>query len=118
VGWRQSGLAEQEGDFLSDALLGLILCLMGIYLCWLDFRQLDPPNGGDVGDPLRAGGGDLGALPVWDVPLSMFSVVGLIGMSGIIINDSIVLVTHIDEYAQTARCTARSSTGRRTVCGR
>ena len=35
-----------------------------------------------------------------DVPLSMFSIVGLIGMSGIIINDSIVLVTTIDEYAE------------------
>jgi len=38
---------------------------------------------------------------VWDVPLSMFTVVGLIGMTGIIINDSIVLVTTIDEYAKT-----------------
>jgi len=36
---------------------------------------------------------------VWDVPLSMFTVVGLLGMTGIIINDSIVLVTTIDEYA-------------------
>jgi hypothetical protein len=30
----------------------------------------------------------------------MFTVVGLIGMTGIIINDSIVLVTTIDEYAE------------------
>ena len=30
----------------------------------------------------------------------MFSVVGLLGMTGIIINDSIVLVTTIDEYAK------------------
>ena len=30
----------------------------------------------------------------------MFSIVGLIGMVGIIINDSIVLVTTIDEYAR------------------
>jgi multidrug efflux pump subunit AcrB len=37
---------------------------------------------------------------VWDVPLSMFTVVGLLGMTGIIINDSIVLVTTIDEYAK------------------
>jgi hypothetical protein len=37
---------------------------------------------------------------VWDVPLSMFSIVGLIGMSGIIINDSIVLVSTIDEYSK------------------
>jgi MFS family permease len=37
---------------------------------------------------------------VWGIPLSMFTVVGLIGMVGIIINDSIVLVTTVDEYAQ------------------
>jgi predicted RND superfamily exporter protein len=37
----------------------------------------------------------------WDIPLSMFTVVGLLGMTGIIINDSIVLVTTIDEYAET-----------------
>ena len=37
---------------------------------------------------------------IWDVPLCMFSIVGLIGMVGIIINDSIVLVTTIDEYAR------------------
>jgi len=36
----------------------------------------------------------------WEVPLSLFSVVGIIGMIGIIINDSIVLVTTIDDYAQ------------------
>jgi predicted RND superfamily exporter protein len=34
------------------------------------------------------------------MPLSMFTVVGLIGMSGIIINDSIVLVTTVDEYSR------------------
>jgi predicted RND superfamily exporter protein len=32
--------------------------------------------------------------------MSLFSVVGIIGMSGIIVNDSIVLVSTIDEYAQ------------------
>jgi multidrug efflux pump subunit AcrB len=34
---------------------------------------------------------------VWGMPLSMFSIVGLIGMSGIIINDSIVLISTIDQ---------------------
>jgi len=37
---------------------------------------------------------------VWGIPMSMFTVIGLIGMVGIVINDSIVLVTTIDEYAQ------------------
>ncbi len=36
----------------------------------------------------------------WDVPLSMFTVVGMIGMTGIIINDSIVLISTVDEYAR------------------
>jgi len=38
---------------------------------------------------------------MWDVPMSMFTVVGLLGMTGIIINDSIVLITSIDEQAKT-----------------
>ena len=33
-----------------------------------------------------------------NVPISMFSMVGFIGMSGIIINDSIVLITTIDLF--------------------
>ncbi|HKK35893.1 MAG TPA: efflux RND transporter permease subunit, partial [Paracoccaceae bacterium] len=38
---------------------------------------------------------------VWTgLPLSMFSVVGLIGMTGIIVNDSIVLVAAADEAAR------------------
>ena len=40
---------------------------------------------------------------LWEVPLSMFTVVGLLGMTGIIINDSIVLVTTIDNYARGSR---------------
>ncbi len=36
----------------------------------------------------------------WGVPLSMFSVIGLIGMTGIIINDSIILISTIDEYSK------------------
>ena len=36
----------------------------------------------------------------WGIPLSMFTVVGLIGMTGILINDSIVLVSTVDEYAE------------------
>ncbi|MEO0704034.1 MAG: efflux RND transporter permease subunit, partial [Pseudomonadota bacterium] len=44
-------------------------------------------------------GGTIYGHNAWDVPLSMFTVVGLLGMTGIIINDSIVLVTTIDEYA-------------------
>ena len=95
-----SGLAEQERDFLSDALTGLILCLAGIYLtlAWV-FSSWSRPFVVMAIIPF----GLVGAIwghHLWDVPLSMFSIVGLIGMVGIIINDSIVLVTTVDDYAK------------------
>ena len=94
------GLAEQESDFLSDALLGLILCLTGIYLVlsWI-FASWTRPAVIMAIIPFGLIGTIYGHAQ-WDVPLSMFTVVGLIGMVGIIINDSIVLITTVDEYEQ------------------
>ncbi|MFN3646315.1 MAG: efflux RND transporter permease subunit [Gemmobacter sp.] len=101
VGWRLTGLAEQEGNFLSDAALGLMLCLTGIYLClaWI-FASWSRPLVVMSVIPFGLVGAIWGHY-LWDVPLSMFSVVGLIGMAGIIINDSIVLVSAVDEHART-----------------
>ena len=95
-----SGLAEDERNFLSDATNGLILCLTGIYLtlAWV-FASWSRPLVVMAIIPFGLVGTIWGHY-LWDVPLSMFSVVGLIGMVGIIINDSIVLVTTVDEYAE------------------
>ncbi len=100
VSWRLSGLAEQEGEFLNDARTGFILCLLGIYLtlAWI-FASWTRPVVVMAIIPFGLVGAFYGHA-LWDVPLSMFSVVGLIGMTGIIINDSIVLVTTVDEYAE------------------
>ena len=97
---RLSGLAEQERDFLGDALTGFVLCLVGIYLvlAWI-FASWTRPMVVMAIIPFGLVGAIYGHM-VWDVPLSMFTVVGLIGMTGIIINDSIVLVTTIDDYAE------------------
>ncbi|WP_150523938.1 efflux RND transporter permease subunit [Roseibium sediminis] len=95
------GLAEQEQSFLSEASIGFALCLAGIYLtlCWI-FASWTRPLVIMIIIPFGAIG------MIWghhlhNIPLSMFSVVGFIGMAGIIINDSIVLVTSIDEYSET-----------------
>ncbi|WP_323784805.1 efflux RND transporter permease subunit [Thalassovita sp.] len=100
VEWRLSGLSEQEDSFLQDAQTGLILCLTGIYLvlAWV-FASWTRPLVVMAIIPFGLVGAIWGHY-LWDVPLSMFSVVGLLGMTGIIINDSIVLVTTIDEYAE------------------
>ncbi|MGC1504607.1 MAG: efflux RND transporter permease subunit [Sulfitobacter sp.] len=101
VEYRLAGLSEQENDFLSDAMTGLTLCLTGIYLvlAWV-FGSWTRPAVVMVIIPFGLVGTIYGHA-LWDVPLSMFTVVGLLGMTGIIINDSIVLVTTIDEYAET-----------------
>jgi len=100
VDTRLSGLSEQEDRFLSEAMLGLILCLIGIYLTlsWI-FSSWTRPMVVMAIIPFGLIGTIYGHH-AWGVPLSMFTVVGLIGMTGIIINDSIVLVTTVDEYAQ------------------
>ena len=100
VEWQLSGLAEQEGEFLDDARTGLILTLLGIYLvlAWV-FASWTRPVVVMAIIPFGLVGTIYGHVQ-WDVPLSMFTVVGLLGMTGIIINDSIVLVTTIDEHAR------------------
>ena len=100
VAFRLAGLAEQEGEFMADARFGLIAALTGIFLvlAWI-FSSWTRPLVVMAVIPF----GLIGAIwghALWDVPLSMFSIVGLIGMSGIIINDSIVLVTTVDDYAK------------------
>ena len=100
VDYRLAGLSEQEDAFLNDAMTGLILCLTGIYLvlAWV-FASWTRPIVVMAIIPFGLIGTIYGHN-VWDVPLSMFTVVGLLGMTGIIINDSIVLVTTIDQYAE------------------
>lgn len=96
-----SGLSEQENEFLNDARLGLIFCLSGIFLtlAWI-FQSWTRPLVVMAIIPFGLIGTIYGHGQ-WDIPLSMFTVVGILGMTGIIINDSIVLVTTIDEYAET-----------------
>jgi len=95
---RMSGLAQQEQEFLSDALLGLIACLLIIYatLTWI-FSSWFRPLVVMAVIPFGLIGVIYGHAS-WGMALSMFSVVGMLGMAGIIINDSIVLVTTVDQY--------------------
>lgn len=95
-----SGQAEDEREFLSGAAIGTVLCLLGIYLtlAWIFAHWTRPLVVMSV-IPFGLVGAIFGHW-VWGMPLSLFSVVGLIGMAGIIINDSIVLVSTIDQYAE------------------
>ncbi len=101
VDFRLAGLSEQENRFLNDARTGLILVLTGIYLVltWV-FSSWTRPVVIMAIIPFGLVGTIFGHY-VESVPMSMFTIVGLLGMTGIIINDSIVLITTIDEHAKT-----------------
>lgn len=100
VDYEIAGLAEDENRFLSDAASGMLLCLAGIYvaLAWV-FGSWSRPVIVMAIIPFGLVGTIYGHA-AWEIPLSMFTVVGLLGMTGIIINDSIVLITTIDDYAE------------------
>ncbi|MBM9593338.1 efflux RND transporter permease subunit [Roseitranquillus sediminis] len=100
ISTRLAGLAEQESEFLSEAAVGLIMCLAGIYIVLtFIFASWSRPLVVMAIIPFGLVGAIWGHY-LWQVPMNIFSVVGLIGMVGIIINDSIVLVTTIDEYGR------------------
>jgi multidrug efflux pump subunit AcrB len=92
------GLAEQESEFITESAKGFGLCLVGIYLtlCWI-FASWTRPIVIMLIIPFGLVGLIWGHY-LHNVPISMFSMVGFIGMSGIIINDSIVLITTIDQF--------------------
>jgi multidrug efflux pump subunit AcrB len=100
LGFRLSGQAEDEREFLDGAAVALVLCLLGIYLtlAWIFAHWTRPVVVMSV-IPFGLIGAIFGHW-VWDMPLSLFSIVGLIGMAGIIVNDAIVLVGTVDEYAE------------------
>jgi multidrug efflux pump subunit AcrB len=93
-----SGLAAQQSEFLGDAALGLIMALGGIYICLaFVFQRWMQPLVVMAVIPFGLVGAIWGHVQ-WDMALSMFSVVGIIGMTGIIVNDAIVLIDTINDY--------------------
>ncbi|MEM7731207.1 MAG: efflux RND transporter permease subunit [Pseudomonadota bacterium] len=98
---RVTGLVLQEREFLADARFAWIMTIIGIYavLAWV-FASWTRPAVVMAVIPFGLTGAIYGHY-IWDVPMSMFTIIGLLGVTGIIINDSIVLVSTIDEHAET-----------------
>ena len=101
VDFELSGLAQDEREFLSEAVVSFMVCLLAIYLTltWI-FGSWSRPLIPILTIPLGLVGVVWGHY-IHGVPLSMFSVVGFIGMAGIILNDTIVLIVRIQERMQT-----------------
>ncbi len=91
------GKAEEQQETFADMQLGAVLGLILIYitLAWV-FGSYSRPFAVMMAIPLGLIGAVIGHL-VMGFPLTILSMVALIGLSGIVINDSIVMVSTIDE---------------------
>jgi len=111
--WDLGGLALQENEFLTEAMMGFLLCILGIYLVlgWV-FGSWTRPIVVLAVIPFGLIGTIWGHAS-FGLAMSLFTIIGLIGMSGIIINDAIVLVTTIQGHAHSQSITAACVAGAR-----
>ncbi len=94
---RFAGKAEEQGETLADMRLGTMAGLTTIYiiLAWVFASYTRPVVVMSI-IPLAAVGAIVGHwLTGYD--LTLLSLIGLLGLSGIVVNDSIILVSTIDE---------------------
>lgn len=96
-----SGRAEEQANTSSDMRFGGLLGLALIYiiLAWVFSSYLRPLVVMSI-IPLGFVGAVLGHF-LWGADLTILSVFAILGLAGIVINDSIVLVTTIDERHST-----------------
>ncbi|GAB3289248.1 efflux RND transporter permease subunit [Parahaliea aestuarii] len=95
--WAVSGLAEEEAKMGRSMLIGFSLALFGIY------ALLAVPTRSYL-QPLIIMGvipfGVIGAVVghwITGYPLSMMSLMGVIALSGVVVNDSLILVDYINK---------------------
>lgn len=97
LNWAISGLSDEEAKFIVGLLIGFSLALFGIY------ALLAIPTRSYL-QPLIIMGvipfGIIGAVVghwMLGLPLSMMSLMGLIALSGVVVNDSLILVDYVNK---------------------
>ncbi len=92
-----AGRAEEQAETLRDMRLGALIGLGLIYvvLAWV-FRSFTRPLVVMVVIPFGLIGATLGHL-VMGYDLTILSLIALLGLSGVLVNDSIILVSTIDQ---------------------
>jgi len=98
VSFRFAGKAEERNQTFGDMRFGAMVALVAIYivLAWVFSSYARPLVVMSV-IPLGFIGASLGHY-FMGYDLTILSMVALLGLSGIVVNDSIILVSTIDEY--------------------
>ena len=97
VDYRFSGRNEERQESFADLRVGVMIALSSIYiiLAWV-FASYSRPFAIMLIIPFGLVGAVLGHY-LLGFPLTILSMIGLLGLSGILVNDSIILVSRLDE---------------------
>jgi multidrug efflux pump subunit AcrB len=97
ISYRYSGRDEERRDAFADLQIGAIIALAIIYivLAWV-FASYWRPVAVMLIIPFGIVGAVLGHY-LLGLKLTILSVIGLLGLAGILVNDSIILVSRLDE---------------------
>lgn len=97
VSYEMSGQAENQNEANASFLIGFILVMVLIYsLLAIPFKSFGQPIVVMSIIPLAIIGAIIGHY-VMDLAFSMLSIMGMLGLTGIVVNDSLVLVDYINQ---------------------
>jgi multidrug efflux pump subunit AcrB len=97
VSVRWEGQQEQTDESVRSLLIGLAVALVAMFvLLTMEFRTYLQPLMIMVIIPFGIAGAIWGHL-LFGLPISMFSLFGLVALTGVVVNDSIVLIDFINE---------------------
>jgi len=90
------GAQEEQQATLKSLLIGFVLAMFGIYaILALLFNSYLQPAVVMAAVPIGFGGAIVGHILV-GLPLTIFSIFGMVGLTGIVVNDSLVLIDAIN----------------------
>ncbi|MBS0013876.1 MAG: efflux RND transporter permease subunit [Desulfobacterales bacterium] len=95
------GEGQEQAETLADMQKGFIIALFCIYaLLAVPFRSFTQPFMVMLAIPFGMVGAAMGHL-LMGFDISVISVFGMVGLAGVVVNDSLVLVHRINEYFRT-----------------
>ena len=111
VDYRYGGRSQEQRTAFADLQLGMIVALSVIYiiLAWV-FASYWRPLAVMLIIPFGIVGAVFGHW-VLGIQLTILSMIGLLGLSGILVNDSIILVTRLDERLKQGEPLHEAATG-------
>lgn len=108
------GAQEEQKATLTSLGVGFLLAMFGIYaILALLFNSYLQPAVVMAAVPIGFGGAIVGHI-VFGLPLTIFSIFGMVGLTGIVVNDSLVLIDAINRRRRTGSSAwvAAASAGR------